>query len=201
MTRSARSAELLYNGGGKAPTFPHTNLLNVQRESRNDTSPVRLIWVRRKLILKVLALLGSGRTLCHHRTVSWQLSVMRTPVALPPILKRMEQRMPERRRFTQTTSLEERLAKEAKRLRKQAQGTPPGIERERLVRKARRAETASRMTEWLASGDKHQDKFNRNGYLSPIKELHVWRRKRLAASQRHTSKRCIPSASRIATTP
>ena len=61
-------------------------------------------------------------------------------VALPPILKWMEQRMPERRRFTQTTSLEERLAKEATQLRKQAQGTPPGIERDLLVRKARRAE-------------------------------------------------------------
>ena len=55
--------------------------------------------------------------------------------------------MPERRRFTQTTSLEGRLADEAKRLRKQAQGTPPGIERARLVRRARQAETA----EWLAS--------------------------------------------------
>ena len=76
---------------------------------------------------------------------------MRTPVALPPILERMEQRMPERRRFTQTTSLEGRLADEAKRLRKQAQGTPPGIERERLVRSARQAETASRMNEWLTS--------------------------------------------------
>jgi hypothetical protein len=63
----------------------------------------------------------------------------------------MEQRMPERPRFTQTTSIEGRLAEEAKRLRKQAQGTPPGIERERLVRRARQAETASRMTEWLAS--------------------------------------------------
>ena len=51
--------------------------------------------------------------------------------------------MPEHRRFTQTTSLEERLAQEATRLRKQAQGTPPGIERDLLVRKARRAETAS----------------------------------------------------------
>ncbi len=81
-------------------------------------------------------------------------------VALPPILKWMEQRMPERRRFTQTTSLEERLAKEATQLRKQAQGTPPGIERDLLVRKARRAKSASRMTEWLASGSKHQDKFN-----------------------------------------
>jgi len=77
---------------------------------------------------------------------------MRTPVALPPILKWMEQRMPERRRFTQTTSLEESLAKEAAQLRKQAQGTPPGVERDLLVRKARRAETASHMAEWLASG-------------------------------------------------
>ena len=32
-----------------------------------------------------------------------------------------------RRLFTQTTSLEERLAKEATRLRKQAHGTPPGV--------------------------------------------------------------------------
>jgi hypothetical protein len=71
----------------------------------------------------------------------------------------MEQRMPERRRFTQTTSLEERLAKEATQLRKQAQGTPPGIDRDLLVRKARRAESASRMTEWLASGSTDQDKF------------------------------------------
>jgi hypothetical protein len=53
------------------------------------------------------------------------------------VLERMEHRMPERRRFTQTTSLEVSLADEAKRLRKQAQGTPPGIERERLVRRAR----------------------------------------------------------------
>jgi hypothetical protein len=59
--------------------------------------------------------------------------------------------MPERRRFTQTTSLEERLADEAKRLRKQAQGTLPGIERERLLRRARQAETASHMTDWLNS--------------------------------------------------
>ena len=68
---------------------------------------------------------------------------MRTPVELPPILKWMEQRMPERRHFTQATSLEERLAKEATQLRKQAQGTPPGVERDLLLRKARRAETAS----------------------------------------------------------
>lgn len=43
------------------------------------------------------------------------------------------------------------LPEEAKRLRKQAQGTLPGIERERLVRRARQLETASRMNEWLTS--------------------------------------------------
>jgi hypothetical protein len=68
---------------------------------------------------------------------------MRTPVALPPILKWMEQRTPERRRFPQTTSLEESLAKEATQLRKQAQGIPAGVERDLLPRKARRTETAS----------------------------------------------------------
>ena len=85
---------------------------------------------------------------------------MATPVALPPILKWMEQRMRERRRFTQTTALEESLAKEATQLRKQAQGTPPGVERDLLVRKARRAETASHMTKWPAAGYTHQGNFN-----------------------------------------
>jgi hypothetical protein len=63
----------------------------------------------------------------------------------------MEQRMPEHRRFTQTISLEGSLPEEAMRLRKQAQGTLPGIERARLVRRARQLETASRMNEWLTS--------------------------------------------------
>jgi len=67
--------------------------------------------------------------------------------------------MPEGRRFTETTSLEKRLAKEAAQLRKQAKGTPPGVERDLLVRKARRAETASHTTEWVPSGYKHQDRF------------------------------------------
>ena len=96
----------------------------------------------------------TGRLIYRHRIVLWPLSVMRTPVALPPILEWMEQRMPERRRFRQKTSVEERLAKEATQLRKQAQGTPLGIERDLFVRKARRAETASHMTEWLASAYK-----------------------------------------------
>jgi hypothetical protein len=59
--------------------------------------------------------------------------------------------MQQRRRFKQTISLEERLAEEAKRLRKRAHSLPAGIERERAIRKARQAETASHMSEWLRS--------------------------------------------------
>jgi hypothetical protein len=59
--------------------------------------------------------------------------------------------MQRRRRFKQTESLEQRLVEEATKLRKEAQGTPPGIERERLIRRARQAETASHMNEWLTS--------------------------------------------------
>jgi hypothetical protein len=69
--------------------------------------------------------------------------------ASAPILK-MEQPM-QRRIIQQTTTLEHRLLEEAGRLRKEARGTPPGIERERLLRRARQAETASRINQWLSS--------------------------------------------------
>ena len=59
--------------------------------------------------------------------------------------------MQKRRRFKQTTSLEERLAEEAIRLRTKAKSLPPGPERESLLRKARQDETASHMSEWLNS--------------------------------------------------
>jgi hypothetical protein len=59
--------------------------------------------------------------------------------------------MQRRGRFKQILSFEERLAEEAKRLRDQAEALPPGIEREELIRKARQAETASHMNEWLTS--------------------------------------------------
>ena len=64
--------------------------------------------------------------------------------------------MPKRRRFK--TSLKERLAEEATRLRKQARDTPPGSERELLVRKARRSEAASQMIEWLTSAPNNRDR-------------------------------------------
>jgi hypothetical protein len=57
----------------------------------------------------------------------------------------------QRRRFKQTISLEERLAEEAKRLREKARSLPPGLERERAIRKARQAETGSHISEWLRS--------------------------------------------------
>jgi hypothetical protein len=57
----------------------------------------------------------------------------------------------ERRRLEQTTPLDRRLEEQAERLRKEAKGTPPGVEREKLIRRARQAETAARIQEWLTS--------------------------------------------------
>ena len=57
----------------------------------------------------------------------------------------------QRRRFKQTLTLEERLAREAKRLRDEAKLLPPGAVREELLRKARQADTGSHMSEWLRS--------------------------------------------------
>jgi hypothetical protein len=52
-----------------------------------------------------------------------------------------------------TSSLQERLADVAVRLRKEARGIPSGIERERILQKARQAETALRVDRWLSSGE------------------------------------------------
>jgi hypothetical protein len=57
----------------------------------------------------------------------------------------------QRRRFKQATPLDQRLEEQAKRLRKEARGTPPGVQREKLVRRARQAETAAHLQEWLSS--------------------------------------------------
>jgi hypothetical protein len=43
------------------------------------------------------------------------------------------------------------ISLEAERLRKEARGTPAGVERDRLIRRARLAETSSRMSEWISS--------------------------------------------------
>jgi hypothetical protein len=57
----------------------------------------------------------------------------------------------QRRRFKQTSSLDQRLIEEVQRLRKKAQGAHPGIERDKLIRKARHAEAAADLQEWLTS--------------------------------------------------
>lgn len=59
--------------------------------------------------------------------------------------------MQERRRFKQIDPLDKRLSEEAERLRKEARGTPPGVARDGLNRRARLVETASHMSEWLSS--------------------------------------------------
>jgi hypothetical protein len=59
--------------------------------------------------------------------------------------------MPPRRHFTQMPTLEYRLTMEAANLRKQAEGLPPGVRREELMRKPSQVETASHMSEWLSS--------------------------------------------------
>jgi hypothetical protein len=51
----------------------------------------------------------------------------------------------------QTAPEKKRPGDKVKRLRKEAQGTPPGVERERLLRRASQAETAAHISEWLSS--------------------------------------------------
>jgi hypothetical protein len=57
----------------------------------------------------------------------------------------------ERRTFKKSAPLNQRLDEQAKRLRKEAKGTPPGLEREKLIRQARQAETAAHIDKWLTS--------------------------------------------------
>jgi hypothetical protein len=57
----------------------------------------------------------------------------------------------QQRPYKHARPLDLRLTDESQRLRKEAKGTPPGIERERLLRRARQSETAAQMQEWLKS--------------------------------------------------
>jgi hypothetical protein len=57
-----------------------------------------------------------------------------------------------RRRIKHEKTFQERLAEEAQRFREAAQKLPPGSHaQELLLRRARQAETASHMNEWLTS--------------------------------------------------
>ena len=59
--------------------------------------------------------------------------------------------MQQRRSFKKQIPLDQRLAEQAKRLRKEAEGTAPGAGRDELIRLARQAETGAQMGEWLSS--------------------------------------------------
>lgn len=60
--------------------------------------------------------------------------------------------MPEkqqRRRIKHEATFGERLAEEAAQFRKAAEEAPPGTARELLLKRARQAETAARINDWL----------------------------------------------------
>ena len=57
----------------------------------------------------------------------------------------------QRRRFKQSESLQDRLMKFAKEARDKASRLPPGPEQDNMLRKARQADTASHLDDWLGS--------------------------------------------------
>jgi len=57
----------------------------------------------------------------------------------------------QRRRIIQTASLKDRLASFAKELKAKATQLRPGPERDALLKRARRADTASQIDEWANS--------------------------------------------------
>ena len=59
--------------------------------------------------------------------------------------------MQKRRRFKQTKSLKDRLLEKAQNLREQAKLLPYGSVRDATLKKARQAEAAAHMDEWLNS--------------------------------------------------
>jgi hypothetical protein len=60
--------------------------------------------------------------------------------------------MAQQRKHINKTTFEEQLAEEAQKFKEAAEKQPPGtLARELLLRRARQAETASRMNDWLSS--------------------------------------------------
>jgi hypothetical protein len=57
----------------------------------------------------------------------------------------------QRRSFRNILTFPDRTAKEAERFRQEAETKPPGQERDDLLRKARQAETAAHIDQWIAS--------------------------------------------------
>lgn len=69
----------------------------------------------------------------------------RSIVALPKLSFREDRRMPTRRRFKQTRTLQDRLAEWANQVLEQAARLPPGPERDAILKKLRLADTAAHL--------------------------------------------------------
>jgi len=59
----------------------------------------------------------------------------------------------QRRRFKDVLSFPDDFANEATRLREEAEALPHSPERDALLKKARQADTAAHMDQWLSSSD------------------------------------------------
>ncbi len=76
-----------------------------------------------------------------------------------------------RNRTKHTATFEERLAVEARNFREAAEKQPPGSKaRELLLRRARQAETASHMSDWLSSPGLQPPKALEGGCVGDQKE-------------------------------
>jgi hypothetical protein len=59
--------------------------------------------------------------------------------------------MTKRRRVKQTTTLEQRLVREAQRLRAKAAAVPSGPDRDDILQRAQEIETTAQLSGWLSS--------------------------------------------------
>ena len=59
--------------------------------------------------------------------------------------------MQKRRRFKQSSTLEDRLSEDTEQLREQLKLLPPGPVRQQVLRRIRQNDTASHLSEWLQS--------------------------------------------------
>jgi hypothetical protein len=94
-----------------------------------------------------------------------------------------------RQRVRHTTTFEERLAAGARQFKEAAEKEPPGsTARELLLRRARQAETASRLNDWLTSPGSHVP--NMIGYRAYIidEDGHIRRRVDILCEDDDTAK-------------
>jgi len=65
----------------------------------------------------------------------------------------MEAAMQRRRRFKQTETLHDRLSRFSRDMRENANSLPPGPEKNDLLKRARTADAATHIEEWISSPD------------------------------------------------